>query len=221
MKRSKILLLALLLILFVFPTNAQTVTIRGGLNFSNLLEKGNDSTYSNLYKSVPGFHFGATCEIPFGDLLSLEAGLFFTTKGTKYDQTLSGNQDLSGRIIMYYLDLPVSLKVSHTFKDMITIFGEAGPYIDMGLIGKRKSTLSTPTNEYTIEDKIKWGNSTGNYVMRRFDTGLSVGGGVKTGPFLAAVTYNLGLSNIAPTSANGTKIKNRVFQISFGFSFGK
>jgi len=37
-------------------------------------------------KMKPGFHLGATVDIPFNDILSLEPGLFITTKGFKYEQ---------------------------------------------------------------------------------------------------------------------------------------
>ena len=63
--------------------------------------------------------------------------------------------------------------------------------------------------------------------MKRFDYGLGFGGGVQFGSIVASVNYQLGLANmLEPMSSEffdlpDIKMKNKVFQISLAYMFGK
>jgi hypothetical protein len=55
---------------------------------------------------------------------------------------------------------------------------------------------------------------------RRFDSGLTFGGGVEIKSFLIGISYDLGLYNISPYSYNGFKMNNRVLKLSIGYRLG-
>jgi len=190
---------------------AQTFGIRGGLNLSDLLVKDNTQTYSSHI--IPGIHIGATVGIPLsGESIVFEPGVFFNMKGSKdedggYTETLNLN----------YLDIPLNLKAVFG-SDKIKGYGAVGPYIGVGLSGKDK--WSYPGNDSGSES-IKWGNDAENDMLKRFDFGIGIGAGVIYGNISAGISYNLGLANISSDTSDGTKVKNKVLQISFGYLFGE
>ncbi len=205
--------------LFCLQSNAQSFGLKAGLNFSNMLNKNDDVTYSDDYKMNPGFHFGATVDVPLINFLSFESGLFCTTKGMKYElEVMEAN--ITATTNLFYLDVPLTLKASYGLGG-IKVFGNVGPYFDFGLSGKIKATAEYQGEKTTEKEDVKWGNDEEEDNLKRLDMGLTFGGGVEINSIMIGISYDLGLSNISPSQDNGTKIKNRVLKFSVGYRFGK
>ena len=127
MKNITKLLLVVLVSLLSAKSNAQIFRIVGGLNLSNMLIKNDMDTYSDDFKMNPGFHIGATIEFPISNILSLGTGLLLDTKGFK---TKEEGQDWveKEKLNLYYLDIPIVLKVLHDFESGIKVYGVVVPY---------------------------------------------------------------------------------------------
>ena len=219
MKKASKFLFVILISLLCFQSYAQTFGIKGGLNLSNMLMEEDGETWSDDFKMKPGFHIGGVVDFPFTDLLSLETGLILDTKGFKAKEEGSG-YSYKETLNLYYLDIPVILKVGFDVGSNVRIFGDAGPYIGVGLSGKVKSVYEDQGSEETDEEKIEWGNTDDDH-LKRLDYGLTFGGGVEISAFVIGISYDLGLANISAYTDYETKIKNRVLKIYFGYWFGK
>jgi hypothetical protein len=64
---------------------------------------------------------------------------------------------------------------------------------------------------------IKWGSESQND-LRRLDFGLTIGAGIQIKSLEIGISYDLGLSNMAPDDYNySTIIKSRVLAVSIGY----
>lgn len=205
---------------FCLQSNAQTFGIKGGLNLANLLEKDDDDTYSGNYKMKPGFHIGATIELPINDFLFFESGLFLTTKGMKWDDEMYG-ADFKSKTSLYYFDIPLTIKATYDLNENLKMFGAVGPYVGVGLVGKIKVVVEYQGEEETEKEDIKWGNDEDEDHLKRLDMGLTFGGGVEINSiYVIGISYDLGLANISSYQDDGVVTKNRVLKFSVGYRFG-
>lgn len=202
--------LIVLITLFCLQLNAQTFRLKAGLNLSKMLFKDNDENYDLTMNH--GFHIGAIVDMPFNEFLSFESGLLFTTKGYKYEY----KEGFNLKVKLHYLDIPLTLKASRDLWKGFKIFGTAGPYVGIGLSGKAKGTIEG----VSYEDNITWGSSDEDD-LKRFEWGLTFGGGVEINSIIIGISYDLGLSNISANQDNGTIAKNKVLKFSIGYIFGK
>ncbi|MDY0099156.1 MAG: porin family protein [Bacteroidales bacterium] len=194
------------LLAFATESFAQTYGVKAGLNFSNMLMKDDDHTYSDDYEMKPGFHLGPVAEIPINDLLSFETGLIFSAKGFKYSED---SYDM--KLNLFYLDIPLTAKARYD-AGFGNIYGLIGPYLGIGLTGK---------SVYEDEDEpVDWGSDSDDDDLKRLDFGLTVGAGVEINSIVVGLSYGLGLANISPDTDGGFKINNRVLGLSVGYWFG-
>jgi len=219
MKNITKLLLVVMASLLSIESNGQIFRIIGGLNLSNMLIKDDHNTYTDDFKMKPGFHIGTTADFPLSNALSLSTGLLMDTKGfnrKEEDQDWNRKEKLR----LYYLDIPIVLKALHDFESGVKVFGVVGPYIGVGLSGKIKDEYEYQGQEDTYEEDVEWGNDENRDDFRRFDSGLTFGGGVEFKAFLIGISYDLGLYNISPYSDDGFKMNNRVLRLSLGYRLG-
>lgn len=223
MKNLRKLLFAIIMITISTVSFAQTFGIKAGLNLSNMLMKDNDQTYSDDFKMNPGFHFGATAEIPIVEMLSFETGLLISTKGFK----TSGESSESGftyeyktKMNLIYLDIPLTAKATFDLGGA-KIYGAFGPYLGMGLTGKTKTEATVNGSSDTNSEDVSWGSDAENDDLKRLDFGVSVGAGIEISSIQVGLSYELGLANISPYTDGGAKIGNRVLGLSVGYKFGK
>lgn len=228
---KKIILISLLL---GMPPGsfAQTFGLKAGLNLTNMLWIFNDEDWSDdFYKMKTGFRFGTTVEFPVYNIVSLETGLLLSNKGYRhseeaiwiadpYDESLHYLEivESRGKFDLYYLDIPLSVKVSFDEGD-VKIYGTFGPYIGIGLNGTNKFEVNRHGETETREIVIRWGS--GNYDhFKRIDYGLLVGAGVEINSVRIGLSYAMGLENISPPAYFDYKYTNRVSGISVGYKFG-
>ena len=197
--------LVILISVISFQINAQTTTrLKGGLNLATQsTEVGGD------FKMNPGFHAGFAVDIPLADFLSLEPGLLFETKGTKYS-TVEQGIPVEIKMHLFYVDMPLVLKGIYDFGNNKKVYVAFGGYFGVGLFGKIKASATYQGESETIKMTVPWGD--GGY--SRIDGGLEFGGGFELNKFLIGVSYDLGLANLEDA---GTR--NRVFKISIGFIY--
>ena len=210
------LTIIILLVILGIPFNqsyAQIIGIEGGFNLATMLSKDNNNTYSDSFGFNPGFHIGASVELPIKGFLAFESGLIFTTKGyTNENEALYEKQTLDVKI--YYVDLPIVLKANGNLGNNVILSGSTGPYLGYGLIGKTKAEGTYMDEKYSINNDIDWGKD-----INRFDFGWTFGGELTLNSILLGASFDLGLANIFPDNDNGNTLKNRVIKFSVGYKF--
>jgi len=202
-----------LISLIGIQSKAQSFGIKGGLNLANLHVSGADEIPGT--KNHPGFHIGGIFNLPFNDILSLETGIFYTTKGmnTEYeDLTIS----FMSKTNLSYLEVPVSLRADLEIGTDSYLYGSVGPYFGIGLNGNVESTFSYQGESETMEEEVIWGNDVDSD-LKRFDMGLTFGTGIQLKSILLSFSYDLGLTNILAYQEDGEGMRNRVFKFSVGY----
>lgn len=179
---KKIFLAALLLISATAMAQNFQLGVKGGANFSNFT--GGD--FENIDKKMlVGFHAGAFVNFLFGDHLSLQPEVLFSSQGAKLKN--AGNEE---NFRVSYVNVPVMVKYRFTGG----FYLEAGPQIGF--------KVSEDVPDQTIKDFAKstdlsvagglgWHSDMGLGIGARYIAGLS-----KVGDFDA--------SNIDPDFKNST-----------------
>jgi hypothetical protein len=163
-------------------------------------------------------------------VFAIEPGLFFTGKGSKLQ---SGNPNdatyYKATTNPLYIELPVNAVIKLPLDKESNFFFGAGPYIAVGIGGKRKIEGKTLGLAFSSNDKIQYSDDdpttfkqdegAGLGVMRRFDYGLNGTAGFQLKGALIALNYGYGLAKLqsGTNSSNDNKNKHRVFSISVGF----
>ncbi len=225
----KLLLCAALLAGTVCMTNAQEKIefgVRAGLNINSLSGSGADGM-----KSRVGYHVGAVMDWNVAKNLYVQPGLYFTTRGAK-----SSYDGIEEKINMNYLQIPITVAYRFPVSEKVKIDVNAGPYIALGLGGKKKVEFSESDwgEDEGVEETKMFGS---DGLCKRFDAGLRFGTSVHFKRFSLGFSYDLGLTNIARESSGDydsgedfysydedesyskPKIKNGSFQISLGYNF--
>ena len=208
---KKVLLLIAMLTVSLASINAQGNLRWGatvGMNSSNFSITGFDSKV--------GFHAGVKAEVglpQFSDGLYLDMGALLTLKGAKVD----GGSAATNKFNPYYLEIPVHLGYKYAVNEDFAIFGNAGPYVAIGLFGKAKlkgDWIDGIMDEYGGDDNST--NVFGDDAMKRFDFGLGLKAGVEFNQkFQISIGYDWGLIENIKDSGN----KNRNLMISLGCFF--
>ncbi|UOE51582.1 PorT family protein [Mucilaginibacter sp. SMC90] len=202
-------LLSLCLLMASFAAFAQlpTVGFKGGVNFATLHATVDGFSGSGNSGSLTSFNVGAFVDFKFGNV-SLQPALNFTGKGGSSSVSIDDEASASGKVKLYYLQVPVNV-VYHVPAVVGDFYFGAGPYLGMGVSGKSKDDNGN-------SESIKFGS--GQDEIKRTDAGLDaiVGFKFKTG-FLINANYDWGLTNI--TNVDGIKLTNRVLGISVGYAF--
>lgn len=189
---------ALLFCVFA-PAAAQVkFAAKAGLNLARVVGDDDENV-----KLLPTFLVGGRAEFGLNDNLGLGVGLEVSGKGFKVEE-----MGISGALKPIYLQVPVQLFYQHN-----GFFAGFGPYVGFGIAGKAK-----------IEDisvDLDFGNSTEDDVAP-IDFGAGIELGYQFGAVRATASYNLGLTNIAPSdNADNYSWKNHVIGIAVAYLFGK
>lgn len=221
MKKLKLsLVIALVGMASLVGAQSASLNVKGGLNMSNFF-----SSELNDKNMKPGFHAGVGADLEFVPNISLQTGLYYSSKGAKY----SADIPIAGGNIEYntsanYLQLPIHLAYKIDVTPGTKVVFRGGPYLAYGLNGKRKITAG-----WSSGNEIKLGAKDANTfdkdfgVMKRFDAGIGVGVGTELGNILVDLGWDMGLLNIArkiealPTYK--PNIKNQSAYLSIGYKF--
>lgn len=207
MKKMRIMLVVAMFAM-VSAVSAQTsLGIKGGVNMSNFYGDELDDQNVKI-----GFHIGLAADYEFAYNSAIQTGLFFTTKGAKYSESIG---DATGDFTVnpMYLQLPVHYAYKLDVTPGTRIVFHAGPYVAYGIGGKAK--LSGSLGDW--EGATEWDVFGDNGFLKNFDAGLGLGVGAEFGPLLLDLGWDMGLVNIAD-SDNGD-IKNQNAYLSVGYKF--
>ena len=230
MKQRKIVSLTIAALFLVAALHAQqpSAFIKAGVNFANISIKDNGGTDDN--KMLVGFHVGFQGDLPIAPVLSIQPGIFFTTKGSK---TQSGSPSdanyFKATTNPMYIEIPVNLVFKAPVGEQSKFFVGAGPYIAMGVAGKNKVDYKIAGVESHSEKNINGSNddnssadplvNLGYSTIRRFDYGLNGTAGVEGNKAIVSVNYGYGLAKLRPNSDNSVddNNKHRVISLTVGF----
>src|SRR5690554_1418024 len=177
---------------------AQGLGLRAGVNFQNLTGDGVEDG-----KMAPRFNIGVDYEIAVAPDFYFAPGLFFASKGSKYEIL---GEDI--QIGLNYLEVPLNLVYKPVLGDgnLIVAFG---PYVGYGLGGKAKSDEG--------DTDIDMGSDEEEDNFKALDMGANLSFGYMFGAGLS-LQFNtqLGLVNI---SHGDDAVKNTGFGLSLGYRF--
>lgn len=193
------ILLALVFAFCVQFVNAQTFGIKGGFNFANISLSNSDKSP----KTIVGLHLGPVVEFEIQENLCFNTGLLYSLKGYKMEYGEGKATDK-----LNYLEIPLNIAYKFPINDTYKFFVQAGPYVGFAISGKTRYEGGSSKIEF---GKDGW---------KRLDFGIGAGAGVESGPFLASLSYQPGLSTIVMNN-QGVKLKNQVFQISLAYMLGE
>lgn len=206
MKKMKFVLIAAMLA-FVSVASAQVnLGVKGGINLSNYY--GDDL---NDKSAKVGYHVGLVGDYEFAYNMAIQTGLFFTTKGAKYE---SNFQDYKTKQTSNanYLQIPVHFAYKLDVMPGTRIVFHAGPYLAYGVGGKAKFHTG-------VGDSFEISSKTfdKDYGFKRFDSGLGLGVGAEFGQIILDLGWDMGLVNISRVSDGKVKTQNAYLSVGYKF----
>lgn len=187
--RTKTLLLCSLLACGTIIANAQekgfNVGITAGMNVAKMTNMEMESRL--------GFNIGAKFEYNFNHHLYLGWGVLWTMKGSKCDIYGDDNYKTKMKYNPYYLELPISIGGRFTMNDGISIFGETGPYLAIGVCGKIK--YGDFSELCGMKNKDFFNETASN----RFDSGWGARAGIEINGFQVHIGYEYSFTKVVDT----------------------
>jgi hypothetical protein len=201
--------------LFIGTTNAQKFGLKVGANVSSF--DASDPEVS--VDALTGFHIGPVLDIDLIGPLGLNTGVLYSQKGYKAKVTfefLGETITMEENAKLNYIDIPVNLSLGFGLSEAAKIFVQAGPNFGIGLNGKAITKVMGMGEEEEDEEDIEFGSE--EEQIKKLNTSIGIGAGVKISKIVLGVNYNIGLSNLS-NYGDGDEIKNNVFQGSVAFMF--
>lgn len=189
--------------------------IRAGVNFANNSFKEDNVSVSPGSRTA--FHVGVAVDFPLLESLYIQSGLYLQSKGCKFDESEDGYYYKATYSPMY-LEIPVLASYRYNFSDAAQLQINFGPYFSYGISGKVKTESSDAEDNEEID--LFGDVNDGKADFKRFDCGLQIGAGVTLAKhYYIGVAYQFGLTNLAPDYLEDTKIKNKNWMVSVGYTF--
>jgi hypothetical protein len=172
-----------------------------GFSSTTLIEKG---PFGNTEKKLNiGYQIGVAGEIEIMNFLYVGASVSFFQKGDK-----QGDETFTAKTKLGYLDVPITLGYKMPIGN-VSVFGNVGPYTSIAIVGK--SVYHTEFMDETHEIDFEY--------YKRFDTGVTFGGGVEFKQFQVKANYSLGFVNVYDSEI--VTAKNSVFNITGTYFIGR
>ncbi len=176
-----------------------------GLNFATISFTSEGKNYNPRIST--GINFGGSLDLPLAKNLYFQPALIFSAKGSVY-KTDSTQYSISP----IYAEVPLIISYSFGWEAFkITVF--AGPYIACGVGGNTLMSGGQFQN-------LSYGSGV-NDDLKRFDIGLSIGGGFNIKGFIICARYGSSLTNISPEAKVNTEMKNKVIGVTLISPFGE
>ena len=220
MKKLKLsLVIALLGMASIVGAQNAFVNVKAGLNMSNFY--GDNLSNKDV---KPGFNIGVGVDLEFATNLSLQTGLYYTSKGAEYSTSLPLDMnDLKYDVTANYIQLPIHLAYKKNITRSAKLFFHAGPYMAYGISGKRnmKSGFSNDKKQYFGEQEINTFDKKFGY--KRWDMGVGLGVGAEFKKIVIDLGWDMGLMktarNIEGLPMYKPNMKNQSAYLSVGFKF--
>lgn len=216
--------LAILLSISYLSVNAQTAQLKAGLNLSNMIISDENTTYSDDFSSLTGFHVGFSISEPIGKEpgMFFETGLLITTRGYEEEPDINSSDiNLTEKVSLVYLDIPLTIKGTSTSENGTGVYGYFGPYIGLAIAAKTSLTGEARGESVDEEEDLDLGDDPDQDSFKRLDGGLTFGAGLEFKTFTIGLSYDFGILNISPYQENGSRISNSVLKFSVGLKLGQ
>ena len=237
-KITKLSFILFIMVLAV-KVNAQlSYGVKGGLNFTNFAFNFAKPSDEPTTQFKPGFHLGGVVSYLFNEMLYFESGLLLSTKGFSYnhEDEVGSGATVEGfdKSTITYLIIPI-----HVTYNIQKIQISTGPYIGIGLFGKRKYDYvinDGGPDPYKGEETYKFISKVGpndlkanEIAIKGLDIGWEIGVGYMISDILKInAEFGLGLSNLIPEETDDPnfnpadfKVKNRAVSVGVTYSFGE
>ena len=190
---------------------------RVGLNVSNMSfdPKVDDA------KSKIGFNVGVGVDFMLNRSFAVNTGLFYTTKGVKFEE-VDSYEKYTSTFNAGYLQIPVYASYRLNFAEASQMQINFGPYLAYGLNGKVKDKYEDFEDpEYNEEESSDlFGTKDDAAGVKRFDFGLGIGLGYTIHRFYIGFDYQFGLANCLDKNEWGTaKAKTSNISFTIGYNF--
>ena len=205
------------------------VILKAGYNSANVSVTSNGRV--DDAKALSSFHVGFIGDLYLAKVLSFQAGLLFTGKGSKTQSGVQSDANYyKATSNPLYVEIPAYLVLKFPLAANATVFAGAGPYLGIGVLGKNKVEGKVAGVAFQSKNDIQWSNDdpttlsyeegAGFGVMKRFDYGLNGTAGVEFDKLILGVNYGYGLAKLQSGSNSSSKDdsnKHRVWSFSIGF----
>lgn len=220
----------LALIMGSITSNAQNSSsfFKAGVNLANVSYNANgNADDANMLLS---FQAGIVGDFSITSFLSVQPGLIISGKGSK---TQSGNVSDANYYRAtsnpWYLELPVAFVLKAPIENNSKFIFGAGPYVAIGVAGKRKAEGKVFWVAFKNEENITFSNDdpttsgeegAGFGIMKRFDYGLNGLVGIESKKTSVSLNYGLGLAKLQSGTSNSVdnNNKHRVLSFTIGFA---
>ncbi|MDN0052985.1 porin family protein [Bacteroides caecigallinarum] len=190
--------------------------VKAGMSVANMSHADKDAKF--------GYTVGLGADYAFSEMLSLQTGVNFTSKGMRdvdVEDDRGYYEKSTFKVFSHYAELPILAAVKFRVIDDFKVILNAGPYFAVGIGGKEEYSNTAFTNDdYSLD---LFGD---NRKMKRFDVGLQYGVGFEIdNHFLVNLTGQAGFITPYKHPYNmlygddGKSSKNLCFMLSVGYRF--
>ena len=211
-------------LLFVFTltcynlhSQALNIGLKGGLNFSTMLEESDYTTFSDVYNYSSGYNIGIMLSTPPVGGVGGESGLYLNTRGYRIDE----GDDQNGVVGTYktlWLEVPFKA-TTEAEVGPVTFFAAGGVSGSLGLSGSMDMDITVLGNTTNNTEDIVWGSDPEESDLIRIDYGAVASAGVEFMSFMLELGYYYGLANLSPYTDDNYVISSRYFTVLLGYKF--
>ncbi len=195
--------------------------VKTGINLSGSSYRPDFHSRVNLKK---GFMVGFSAEYAMNTSCFLQSGLYFSNKGAEYkgsDIWLGSSKPpvtfWVNTIHQLYMQIPLALAFKKSLRNKIKITGNAGPYVAYG-IGGRNITKKNHTGVNLPDEKV-WTNTFGKKGVKRFDVGLTVGGGIELKQIQLGINYEPSFKDVNYKYSDNIEYEYRNRNLTFWVAY--
>ena len=202
MKNLKFIFLAIFLLTAAFANAQVSLSVRGGVNMSNI-----QTDEPNCVKSPKfGFNIGAFADFYVAHNMAIQSGLFFSTKGAS--ENIREANELERTVTGFsYFQVPVHFAYKIDVAPGMRVVFHAGPYIALGV------------SSFVNVNDVKMRNAFGcrPYQYQPFDWGLGIGVGADFQRILVGIGLDFGLYDISNQSNVRGRNQNAFLTVGYRF----
>lgn len=204
------------------PESLFEVGVRLGVNTSNRSLDKNIFDVWNINAWGAGVNIGAVADINFRDYISIQPGIFFESRASKYTYVNTESVTETGPLTLtqygkdrsYNFTIPILCSVHFNVSNDIRWNVEAGPYFQIIMKNKVNGSFSYPL--YRAENAIPAGYTAAN--ASNFDFGFKFGSSLKfKSHYLVGIHYEAGCLHPWKEKALGGSNKAWVFSLGYDF----
>ena len=191
---------------------AQGLGVKGGYNSSKI--RFESSFGGPKIENLPGISLGMIYNKSIGKSMAFETGLKVDQRGYKVSYE-DGNQSSTGKLNLYYADIPLLFKKYFGKKDN-RIFIQLGGDLALGVFGNSKSETTKNGETEKQNEAVDWDKDN----IARVDAGLNGGLGYNFRKFEFGVSYYYGMISVDAGSNNAGSF-NRTIGVGATYFFNK